>query len=52
MKTTMRDEYLTLLRNNTWSLTNLPPIRQAIGCKWVFKIKEHLNGTMHKYKAH
>ena len=38
----MTDEYMALLRNNTWSLVSLPPNGQAIGCKWVFKTKEIL----------
>lgn len=40
-KSTMRDEYMALLRNNTWTLVNLPPNRRAIGCKWIFKVKEN-----------
>lgn len=51
METTMKDEYLELLRNETWSLVPIPPDRIVIGCRWVFKIKENLDGTIHKYKA-
>lgn len=47
----MRDEYLALQRHNTWSLVPLPTNRQAIGCKWVFKVKENPDGTVHNYKA-
>jgi len=35
----------SLLKNKTWTLTELPPGRKAIGCKWVFKVKPD------KYKA-
>lgn len=45
------DEYMALQRNSTWSLVPLPPNRRPIGCKWVFKIKENADGTVHKYKA-
>jgi len=30
----------SLARNNTWRLEVLPPSRQAIGCRWLFKRKE------------
>lgn len=50
-KAAMRDELLALERNSTWSLVPLPPKRKVIGCKWIFKVKENLDGTIHKYKA-
>ena len=30
----------SVARNNTWGLEPLPPGRQAIGCRWLFKQKE------------
>lgn len=50
-KSAMQDEYLALMRNETWSLVPLPADRHAIGCKWVFKVKENPDGTIQKYKA-
>ncbi|KAK6162474.1 hypothetical protein DH2020_002315 [Rehmannia glutinosa] len=47
----MTEEYLALLRNDTWSLVPLPTGRKAIGCKWVFKVKENPDGTINKHKA-
>lgn len=47
----MRDELLTLERDSTWSLVPLPLNRKAIGYKWVFKVKENLDGSVHKYKT-
>ena len=47
----MRDEYLALMRNSTWTLVPLREGRKAIGCKWVFKIKENPYGMVNKYKA-
>nr|KYP32233.1 Retrovirus-related Pol polyprotein from transposon TNT 1-94 [Cajanus cajan] len=47
----MQTEYNALLHNGTWSLVPLPPHRTAIGCKWVFRVKENPNGTVQKYKA-
>jgi len=34
----MKAEYDALIKNGTWSLVSLPPIRVPIGCKWVFRI--------------
>lgn len=47
----MQAEHDALLKNNTWSLVPLPPNRKAIGCKWVFRIKENSDGSINKYKA-
>ncbi|KAK6143111.1 hypothetical protein DH2020_023459 [Rehmannia glutinosa] len=47
----METEYQALISNNTWSLTNLPPDKNPIGCKWVFKIKRNPDGTVGRYKA-
>lgn len=47
----MQIEHKTLLANHTWSLTSLPPHRELVVCKWVFKIKENPNGTVNKYKS-
>ena len=47
----MTDEFSAFLRNNTWSLVSLPAGRKATGCKWVFKVKENPDGTIHKYKV-
>lgn len=47
----MKQEFNALLNKNTWTLTTLPSHRKAIGCKWVFKLKENLDGTINKHKA-
>jgi len=47
----MQAEFNALQANNTWTLTSLPPNRQAIGCKWVFRVKENPDGSINKYKA-
>lgn len=30
----------SLVRNQTWSLASLPEGREAIGCRWIFKLKD------------
>lgn len=47
----MKVEYNTLINNKAWTLVPLPPHRQAIGSKWVFRVKENPNDTINKYKA-
>ena len=46
----MKAEYESLAKNGTWVLTTLPAHRKIIGCKWVFKVNEYLNGNVNKYK--
>eukprot|EP01018_Ginkgo_biloba_P002260 Gb_17709 [translate_table: standard] len=47
----MQVEYDTLMRNNTWDLVVLPSGKKPIGCKWVYKVKCKVDGTLDKYKA-
>nr|GEX34946.1 retrovirus-related Pol polyprotein from transposon TNT 1-94 [Tanacetum cinerariifolium] len=45
------EEIEALNRNGTWSITELPKDRKAIGCKRVFKIKYKYNGEVERFKA-
>jgi hypothetical protein len=48
------DEEIARLRNNDkWDLVpcNMLDGRKPIGCKWVFKKKISLNGSVEKHKA-
>jgi hypothetical protein len=47
----MAKEIHALESNNTWVLSPLPKGKSAIGCKWVYKIKYHSDGTVERYKA-
>ena len=47
----MQDELDSIKANDTYTLVALPAGRQAIGCKWVFKIKRHADGSVDRYKA-
>ncbi|CAL9006318.1 unnamed protein product [Prunus brigantina] len=48
---TMSSEIKALEDNRTWSLVPLPLGHRPIGCKWVYKIKYHSDGTIERYKA-
>lgn len=37
--------------NHTWDVTDLPPGKVAIRCKWIFRIKYRSDGTVERFKA-
>ena len=47
----MNIEFTTFLNNGTWSLVPSKPHVNLIGCKWVFRIKRHADGSIERYKA-
>ncbi|XP_026397161.1 uncharacterized protein LOC113291895 [Papaver somniferum] len=42
----MSKEISALDKNGTLCVTDLPPCKKAIGCKWVYKIKYNFDGTV------
>lgn len=46
-----KDEIISIEKNNTWILVDLPEGVKPIGLKWVFKIKRNADGSIIKYKA-
>ena len=46
----MKEEFISLQKNNTWELVDLPPGRKLVKCKWVFKTKFAADGSNLKYK--
>ncbi|XP_019090156.1 PREDICTED: uncharacterized protein LOC109128397 [Camelina sativa] len=47
----MDDEVDALEITCTWDVCSLPPNKKPIGCKWLYKIKYHADGTIERYKA-
>jgi hypothetical protein len=47
----MIDELKSIEENKTWSLTELPTGRRAIGLKWVFKVNKNQLGEVVRHKA-
>ena len=39
------------MQNKTWELVELPEDREAIGCKWVFKIIYTSSGEVERFKG-
>ena len=46
----MKEEFISLHKNNTWELVDLPPGRKLVKCKWVFKTKFVDDDSPLKYK--
>ena len=47
----MEEELNSIKENDTWELVDLPEGRQAIGSKWVYKIKYDQHGNEARFKA-
>jgi hypothetical protein len=47
----MDEEMAALDVNATWELVALPKDKKVIGCKWVYKVKHNVDGSVSKYKA-
>lgn len=47
----MKDEIYALELNKTWTVTDLPPGKVPIGCRWVYKVKFNADGIIERYKA-
>lgn len=47
----MKDEFSSLEKNHTWTLTELPLGKNVLGGKWIFKIKYNPDGSVERYKA-
>jgi hypothetical protein len=47
----MNEEIESFKANETWSLTELPKEKTAVGSKWVYKTKTDENGNIVRYKA-
>ena len=46
----MNEEFDVLLRNSTWTLVHPQPTQNIIGCKWIFRVKRNLDGSVAWYK--
>lgn len=50
-RATIEEEYKAFIKNKTWTLISLLPGRKLIGCKLVYKLKRHADGSIARYKA-
>lgn len=47
----MNDEYNALITNQMWTSVPRPPGANIINCIWLFKKKQHVDGSIARYKA-
>lgn len=47
----MQTEFTALLNNKTWSLCPRPSHKMVVHNKWVFKLKQEVDGTIDRYKV-
>ena len=50
-KEAIQDEMDSIINNNTWELSDLPPGCKALGNRWIFKRKIKVDGSIDKFKA-
>jgi len=50
-KRAMMEKLHALQKNQTWELVPLPVGKRAVGCKWVFTMKQTPEGKVDRYKA-
>nr|GEY54406.1 zinc finger, CCHC-type [Tanacetum cinerariifolium] len=50
-KEAIDDEIGSIMENNTWVLSDLPPGCKPLGYIWIFKKKMKVDGTIDKFKA-
>ena len=50
-KEAMSEEFESLLKNKTWELVPRPSDQKVIGCRWVYKLKRGLDGSITRHKA-
>lgn len=42
--------YSALMQNHTCSLVPYDPSMNVVGCRWVYKIKKSVDGSIERYK--
>ncbi|KAL8101713.1 hypothetical protein AgCh_033560 [Apium graveolens] len=50
-KAAVHEEIKALEKNGTWDITELPPGKSEVGCKWLFTVKYLADGSIDRFKA-
>jgi hypothetical protein len=51
LQSAMHEEFQALIKNKTWHLIPPRPGLNIIDCKWIFKLKHKVDGSINRYKA-
>jgi hypothetical protein len=47
----IQEEYDSLMKNGAWELVEMPPGKNIVSYKWIFKAKHDANGNITRFKA-
>lgn len=47
----MSEEFSALQCQGTWTLVPFSPEKHVVGCRWIYKIKHHPDGSAARFKA-
>jgi hypothetical protein len=50
-KDAMLEEYRSILKNNVWDIVPRPKDKSMVSSKWIYKIKQAVDGSVEKFKA-
>ena len=47
----MVEEYDSIIRNSAWEIIPRPVDKSVVGSRWIYKVKQAVDGSVEKYKA-
>ena len=47
----MVEEYDSIVRNSAWEIVPRPVGKSVVGSRWIYKVKQVVDGSVKKYKA-
>jgi hypothetical protein len=47
----MVEEYDSIVKNNVWDIVPRPIDKSVVGSRWIYKVKQVVDGSVEKYKA-
>ena len=48
---TMVEGYDSIVNNNAWKVVPRPVEKSVVGSRWIYKVKQAVDGSVEKYKA-
>ena len=47
----MVEEYDSIVKNSAWEIVPRPVGKSIVGSRWIYKVKQVVDGSVEKYKA-